>query len=60
MDEFADFDEISVLALIAILLLMAIWGCAIVAIDHWVWAGRSDLRHGGLGGHEIAPRDDKT
>jgi hypothetical protein len=43
MDEFMDFDEISLLALVAILLLIAVWGCAIVAIDHWVWAGRSDL-----------------
>jgi hypothetical protein len=39
----AGFDELSVLAFIAILLLMAIWGCVIVAIDHWVWASRSDL-----------------
>jgi hypothetical protein len=37
MDEFADIE------LIAVLLIMAIWGCASVAIDHWVWAGRSDL-----------------
>jgi hypothetical protein len=41
MNEFADFDENSILALIAILPLMAIWGCAIVGLDHWVWAGRS-------------------
>jgi len=43
MDEFASFNENFILALFAVLLLMAIWGCAIVAIDHWVWAGRSDL-----------------
>jgi hypothetical protein len=42
MGEFADFDELSVLALIAVLLLMAIFGCAIAVLDHWVWAGRSD------------------
>ena len=39
-------DEVralTVAALIGILLLMAIWRLAIVAIDHWVWAGRSDL-----------------
>jgi hypothetical protein len=41
MNEFADFDENSVLALIAILSLMGIWGCAVVGLDHWVWAGRS-------------------
>jgi hypothetical protein len=52
MDEFASFNEDFVSALIAVLL-MAIWGCAIVAIDYWVWAGRSDLREGG---HEIAPQ----
>jgi hypothetical protein len=42
MNEFGDFDENSVLALIAILPLMGIWGCAIVGLDHWVWAGRSN------------------
>jgi hypothetical protein len=41
MSEFADFDENSILALIAILPLMAIWGCAIVGLDHWVRAGHS-------------------
>jgi hypothetical protein len=41
MDEFVHFNENSVLALIAVLLLMALWACAIV-IDHWVWADRSD------------------
>jgi hypothetical protein len=39
MDEFADFHD--VLELIAVLLMMAIWGYAIVAIDHWVGARRS-------------------
>jgi hypothetical protein len=42
MEEFADLNENSVLALIAVLLLMAIWGCVIVALDHWVWADHSD------------------
>jgi hypothetical protein len=42
MNEFGDFDENSVLALIAILPLMGIWGCAIVGLDHWVSAGRSN------------------
>jgi hypothetical protein len=42
MDEFVHFNENSVLALIAVLLLMAIWACAVVFIDHWVWADRSD------------------
>jgi hypothetical protein len=62
MDEFAGFDELSVLASIATLLLMAIWGCAIVAIDRWVWAGRADVlpRPGWDGGDEIAPRGDET
>jgi hypothetical protein len=32
-----------VLTLIAILLLLAIFGCAIAVLDHWVWADRSDL-----------------
>jgi len=30
-----------VLTLIAILLLLAIFGCAIAVLDHWVWADRS-------------------
>jgi hypothetical protein len=62
MDEFASLNESFAFALIAVPLLMAIWGCAIVAIDHWVWAGRSDLlpRPGWDGGHEIAPRGDET
>jgi hypothetical protein len=46
MDEFAFFNENFVLALIAVLL-MAMWGCAIVAIDYWVWAARSDSPRGG-------------
>jgi hypothetical protein len=41
MNEVGDFDEKSLLALIAILTLLGIWGCSIVALDHWVWAGRS-------------------
>jgi hypothetical protein len=40
MDEFADFHDL--LELVAVLLMMAIWGCAIVGIDHWVSARRSD------------------
>jgi hypothetical protein len=43
MDEFADLNENLVLALTAVFLLMAIFGCAIAVLDHWVWAGRSDL-----------------
>jgi hypothetical protein len=42
MDEFVHFNENPALALIAVLLLMAIWVCAIVAIDRWVRADRSD------------------
>jgi len=38
MDVFADIGENSVLDLIAALLLMAIWGGAILAVDHWVWS----------------------
>jgi hypothetical protein len=41
MDQFADFEENFVLALIAVLLLMAIWSGAVLAIDHWVGSGRS-------------------
>ena len=37
MDLLPDVGDNSVLDLIATLLLMAIWGCAIVAIDHLVW-----------------------
>jgi hypothetical protein len=44
MNEFGDFDENSVLALIAILPLMGIWGCAIVGLDHWVWASPPERR----------------
>jgi hypothetical protein len=39
MDEFADFNENSVLQLTAVLL-MAMFGCAVAVLDHWVWAGR--------------------
>jgi hypothetical protein len=46
MDELADFAGVSGFALGAILLLMGAWGLAIVAIDRWVWAGRSDLPSG--------------
>jgi hypothetical protein len=62
MDEFASLNESVAFALIAVPLLMAIWGCAIVAIDHWVWAGQSDVlpRAGWDGGHEIAPQGDET
>jgi hypothetical protein len=42
MDLFADLGENSALELLAVLLLMAIWGGAVVAIDHWVWSGRND------------------
>jgi hypothetical protein len=49
MNEFADFDENSILALMAILMLMAVWGCAIVGLDHWVWAGRSNSPSAALG-----------
>jgi hypothetical protein len=41
MNEFWSFDENSVLALIAMLPRLGIWGCSIVALDYWVWAGRS-------------------
>jgi hypothetical protein len=34
MDEFTDIE------LIAVLLVMAAWGCASVAIDHRIWAVR--------------------
>ena len=60
MDEFAFFNESFVLALMAVLLLMAVWGCAIVAIDYWVWAGQADLRQRGRGGHEIGGQDDEA
>jgi hypothetical protein len=43
MDEFVSFNESFVFALIAVLLLMAIWSCAVLALDHWVWAGRSNV-----------------
>jgi hypothetical protein len=35
MHELAEIDETFVFALIGILLLMAIRGCAVLAIDHW-------------------------
>jgi hypothetical protein len=41
MDEFFDFNENSILTLGACLLLMPIWACAILALDHWVSADRS-------------------
>jgi hypothetical protein len=43
-----------------VLLLMAIWAAAIVAIDHWVWAGRSNLPRQAVGGHEVAPQEEET
>jgi hypothetical protein len=43
MDEFVSFNESFVFALITVMLLMAIFGCAIAALDHWVWAGRSSV-----------------
>jgi hypothetical protein len=45
-DEFVDFNENSVLQLIAIVLLMALFGCAVAVLDHWVWARRPDLPPG--------------
>jgi hypothetical protein len=39
MDLLADIGENPVLELTAVLLLMAIWGGAILAIDHWVLSG---------------------
>jgi hypothetical protein len=45
MDELVEIDEDFVFALIGILLLMAIWGCAVLAIDHWVCAGRTENPH---------------
>ena len=58
MHEFVNFDENFVLELTAVLVLMAI--CAIVAVDRWVWAGRSDVPYRGLDGDGIAPPGDKT
>jgi hypothetical protein len=40
MDVFA--DENSILELTAVLLLMAIWGGAAVAVDYWIWSGHPD------------------
>jgi hypothetical protein len=42
-DIFADINQNSVLEFVAILLLLAIFGCAVAVLDHWVWAGRSDM-----------------
>ena len=39
MDLLADLGENPALELIAVLLLMAIWGGAILAVDPWVWSG---------------------
>ena len=41
MDLFTGIGENSILDLIVALLLMALWGSAIVAIDRWVWSDRS-------------------
>jgi hypothetical protein len=41
MDLFSDIGENSALELLAVLLLMATWGSAIVALDHLVWSGRN-------------------
>jgi hypothetical protein len=45
MHELAEIDETFVFPLIGILLLMAIWGCAVRAIDHWAWEGRTENLH---------------
>jgi hypothetical protein len=60
MDEFASFNESFELALVAVLLLMALWGSAIVAIDYWVWAGRSDSPRRGRRGDGTAVHDDEA
>ena len=39
MDVLADIGENPALELTAVLLLMAIWGGAILAVDRWVWSG---------------------
>jgi hypothetical protein len=39
MDLLADIGENPALELTAVLLLMAIWGGAILAVDQWVWSG---------------------
>jgi hypothetical protein len=66
---FADLSENSVLQLIAVVLLMAMFGCAVAVLDHWVSArprqrassGRTDGlrtspvgRAGGRGASEMA------
>jgi hypothetical protein len=48
MDLFADIGENSALELIAVLLLMAIWGGAVMAVDYWVWSDRNDERQPGM------------
>jgi hypothetical protein len=40
MDLFATIGENSVLGLMTVLLLMALWGGAIVLVDRWVWSDR--------------------
>ncbi len=60
MDEFTSFSENFAVALFAVLLLMAMWGCAIAVLDRWVWAGRSDVPCRGLGGNRMAPQDDEA
>ena len=44
MDEFLSLNESFVLAVVSVLLLMAIFSCAVVALDHWVRLGSSDPR----------------
>jgi hypothetical protein len=44
MDLFATIGENSVLGLIIVLLLMALWGGAIVLVDRWVWSDRPGHR----------------
>jgi hypothetical protein len=44
MDLFADIGENGTLDLIAVVLLMALWGSATVLIDRWVWSDRAGHR----------------
>ena len=44
MDEFLSLNENFVLALVTVLLLMAIFSAAVVALDHWVRRGGCDPR----------------
>ena len=44
MDLFATIGENSVLGLITVLLLMALWGGAIVLVDRWIWSDRAGHR----------------